>query len=127
MFSKICGQFNWRSGKTRMALAAAICVVGLMAGAGGRALLAQLKEPNPLALNEGVGPCINAVTCSDNYLECTPLVTSVAVDAAGGPLNPNGYAPVLPLISCGIILWDDNAPCGDGFVIGASCIGGQPN
>ena len=52
MFRAIRERLNWQSGKSRLAMAAAICAAGLAIGFGGSALLAQLNEGNPVPNEE---------------------------------------------------------------------------
>ena len=53
MFKATVKQPSWRTGKIRLAVAAAICAVGLGVGFGGSALLAGLNEGNPVPNTEG--------------------------------------------------------------------------
>ena len=58
-----------RSGRTRPAVAAAICAAGLAIGLGGSALLAQLNEGNPVPNTESTP---NNIPCVDEGA-CTPV------------------------------------------------------
>ncbi len=82
MFSTLLKGFNWKSsGKTKAMVAAMICSVGLVLGAGGRLLLATSEPPcNNEGLKpgpySGTGPKL-VVPCSGNSCTVTYSVYSI--------------------------------------------------
>ncbi len=122
------GRLNWRSGKMRLAMAAAICAAGLAIGFGGNALLAQLTSPNPVPQTETTkyGPCVDLVPCTDPTVflgACFPVASSLTVEVPNGTPDPNGWA-ALTGGNCGVDPFD-GVPCGPPPT-GAACVGGVP-
>ena len=128
MFRAIRERLNWQSGKSRLAMAAAICAAGLAIGLGGSALLAQLTSPNPVPQTETTkyGPCVDLVPCADSTCPlglCYPAPGSLTVQVPGTVPDPNGYAS-LGAGTCGACILG-GAYCGQP-PIAAACIGGVP-
>jgi hypothetical protein len=71
MFSKIRGQFNWRSGVINMAV---LCVAGVVAGIAGGVALAQMGGANPTAATEAYESCTN----EGSSYTCTPVPVNCA-------------------------------------------------
>jgi hypothetical protein len=123
MFSKIHNRFNDRGGK-RMIMAAAVCAAGLMVGAGGGALLAQLNNANPVPNTETptVPCCISEMGCSapcqnDANGESTEIVpvnsvwtTCPLVLLITPGQNPGPCQPMPPTV-CGVEVTWSKANC----------------
>ena len=117
MFRAIRDRLNWRSGKVRLAVAAAICAAGLGTGLGGSALLAQLNEGNPV-------PNTEAIQCP--YISQSGCDTTGLVGCVGNPLyeeavrvDYNGGCTV-GTFGCGDMpVPDGEIPCGPATV--ANC------
>ena len=105
MFRAIRERLNWQSGKSRLAMAAAICAAGLAIGLGGSALLAQLNEGNPVPNTESTPnniPCVDegAFTPQTTLGACT--LTSTYCDAGiwSGPIDAESCSGTAQGVNC---------------------------